>query len=204
MRLLKKFTLWTITGIVISTLTFGQKTKEISEAPPTLTKREIKREKLNHDCKAVDKFSPSQRLEFYPFNTASEVRLVSFDNKPDSSFEHRIPETNGEVDLSRLKELKTLNKEQFDSLTYLLFNVGYRGKISTLEGTGCYNPRNAILFINSNGKAFEFIELCFECSGLRLSSDKIKTGEFCNQKYELLKSFFIQRGIKIGTAKEIE
>ena len=55
----------------------------------------------------------------------------------------------------------------------------------------------------SDGKAFEFIELCFECSGLRLSSEKIKTGEFCDQKYEMIKDFFLRHGVEFGTIEEV-
>ena len=89
-------------------------------------------------------------------------------------------------------------------MTNIIFNIGYRGKISFLEATGCYNPRNAVLFFDSKNNLLEFIELCFECQGHRLSSDKIELGDLCNQKYTLLKEFFSKAGIQVGTVKELQ
>lgn len=69
MRLFRHLALWVIISITIPTFALGQKTKEPYGAPPTLTDRELKKEALNHDCKARDKFTFSERLGFYPFNT---------------------------------------------------------------------------------------------------------------------------------------
>jgi hypothetical protein len=129
--------------------------------------------------------------------------LVSFSYRPDSTiYEHRLPETGGKVDLTKMTEMITLDKAQIDSLTHILFNVGYRGKILTGRGVGCYNPRNAILFMDASGSAFAFFEICFECEAFRMSP-RINPGEFCDEKYSMLKHFFIRNGIEIGTVKGI-
>lgn len=128
---------------------------------------------------------------------------MSFDNLEDSAFEHSLPMKGKEVDFSRITEEKTLNKDQIDKLTNILYNVTYKGKIFTLSGAGCYNPRNAILFYGSSNHLLEFIELCFECHERRLGSVKISLGDLCNQKSDLLKSFFLATGIEIGTIKEV-
>lgn len=155
------------------------------------------REARNHECKVTNKYSAVDRLKNYPFGVAAEVRLVSFLYKPDSMVvEYSLPEKEGKVDLAKMTETITLDKTKIDSLTHILFNVGYRGRILTSSVVSCYSPRNAILFIDSTGQVFEFIELCFDCSKFRLSSSKIKTGEFCSQKYDIIKAFFVSQGIE--------
>jgi hypothetical protein len=108
---------------------------------------------------------------------------------------------NGRVDLTRLKETKTLSNNQVDTLTDLLYNQSYTGPFYTNQKSGCYNPRNAVLFLDSSHQAFAFIELCFECQGHRLSSTKVKAGDFCNQKYDLLREFFATNGISFGVKR---
>jgi hypothetical protein len=108
-----------------------------------------------------------------------------------------------EVDFSKITEQKTLSKEEIDKLTNILYNVTYKGDVFTLSVSGCYNPRNAILFYGSSNHLLEFIELCFECHERRLSSEKISLGDLCNQKSDLLKSFFLAAGIEIGTIKDV-
>lgn len=167
------------------------------------TKRQWKKEEENHNCIETTKYAAEDRRRFYPFDTSVVVKLVSFDNLKDSAFEHTLPMKGKEVDFSRITEEKTLNKDQIDKLTNILYNVTYKGKIFTLSGAGCYNPRNAILFYDSSSHLLEFIELCFECYERRLSSEKISLGDWCNQKSDLLKSFFLAAGIEIGTIKEV-
>jgi len=65
----------------------------------------------------------------------------------------------------------------------------------------CYNPRNAILFKDKNGKVFEFIEICFECKRVRESSEKISLGQMCDQKLDMIKDIFKKAGIEYGITK---
>jgi hypothetical protein len=115
-----------------------------------------------------------------------------------------LPIVKGEVDYSQIKETKILNKEQIDSLASIFYNVTYSGEIMYLEGTGCYNPRNAVLFLDSNNHLVEFIELCFECYEQRFSSDRINIGDLCDQKSNMIKEFFFRMGIRVGTAKRTD
>ena len=89
-----------------------------------------------------------------------------------------IPLKNGRVDQAKLKERITLSNLQIDSLTSILFNVTYRGPFFTEVDVKCYNPRNAILFIDETGKELAFIELCFECMKHRLRLQKNKSRRF--------------------------
>jgi hypothetical protein len=166
------------------------------------TKKEIEKNKRNQGCVYTKKYSSIQRLQFFPFNKAVQIKLVSFAQPDSVIMGGELPMKNGNVDYTKLKEIKTINKSEIDTLTDILFNESYRGRFSSVSESGCYNPRNAILFVDAKGKTFAFIEICFECLGHRLSSNKIKAGDFCSQKYEYLRNFFSRNGIVFGVKKE--
>jgi hypothetical protein len=178
--------------ILLSQSLFGQLTS--IGKPRMLTKEEELQDSANQRCIRLTKFSAIQRLNNFPFNKSSEVRLVSFGLKA-NSFSNEIPKKKKLVDLSQLIESITLNSNQIDSLSDILYNTGYQGIFYSF-GDGCYIPRNAILFIDSSGKVFAYIELCFQCGGFKVSSKKVKAGEFCIEKYALLETFFRNAGIK--------
>jgi hypothetical protein len=161
-------------------------------------------EEKNRNCSFRASYTAIQRLKFYPFNQAKEIKIVSFENLDSGMVEGTLPMSKGSVDLTKLKEAESLSHVQIDQLTNLLYNIGYGGPFSIISESGCYNPRNAILFLDSANKVFAFIELCFECEGHRISSSKVKAGEFCNEKYELLKTFFLSNGITYVTRKEVD
>ena len=169
------------------------------QGPPRIISQTEKAESdSNRNCQYKYKYSVEERLKIYPFSKASKVQLVSF-NKPLSGARGSyIPLKNGRVDQTKLKEIITLSSKQIDSLTSILYNVSYRGAFFTEVDVKCYNPRNAILFIDATGKDFAFIELCFECMKYRLSSKKINPGDFCEQKYDLLENYFKDAGISFG------
>jgi len=185
-----------ITQFILTT-SFGQLTT-IPGKPRLLTKKENEMDEKNKNCFYKNNFSAKQRLQFYPFNKLSEIQLVSFDKADSLIMGGELPMNNGNIDYSKLKEIRTISREQIDTLTDLLFNRGYGGHFYSFSENNCYNPRNAILFLDSSGKTFDFIEICFECAGHRLSSKKIKAGDFCNQKYEYLRKFFATNGIVFG------
>jgi hypothetical protein len=186
------------------------KSVEEIKLPRLLTDADRDVDRDNYRCKHVQKYTPEQRRRFYPFSEAREIKMASFDSKPASQVgkqvengtpNHVLPVKNGMVDIDRLSEIKTLSAADIDSLTDILYNVTYRGTVSQPAGSGCYNPRNVIVFMNSAGKPFEYLELCFECSAHRSGSGKLVTGDFCDGKYELIKDLFIRAGIKQGTTE---
>jgi hypothetical protein len=165
--------------------------------PPTKSQR--MQSEANTHCKMHNKYSAEQRRGFYPFSKASRVELISY-NWPDSIvMGGEVPLKGGQLDATYIKEVKVLSNSQIDSLTQILYNVGYKGYFFTEVDIQCYNPRNAIVFFDASGKLLGFIELCFECQKFRLSSQKICTGDFCYEKYTLLKTFFSSVGIRYGT-----
>lgn len=162
----------------------------------------MKKDEKNHQCAYSNKFTTAQRLTNYPYNVAAKVSLVSFDTLEIGNFTHTLPMLNNEVNLSALSEKIALSQSGIDSLTNIIFNLGYRGKILTSSSIGCYDPQNAVLFADATGKIIEYIEICFKCHRNRMSSDTLTFGEPCYGKYEALRDLFRSRGIKIGTVDE--
>jgi hypothetical protein len=177
--------------------------KVIPGKPGQLTKKEMEEDQRNQNCFYHYKYSRQQRLQLYPFKEAKKVLLVSFAQPDSVIMGGELPLENGMVNLKLLTETKAISQEEIDSLTDLLYNQSYGGNFYSFSRSLCYNPRNAILFLDRFGQVFAFIELCFECHDYRLSSKRIKAGDFCNQKYELLRKFFAANGIAFGTKPEV-
>lgn len=187
-----KFSL--ILALLFSSFSYGQ-FRKLDIRPPSpggYPKSVLKIEKENHKCVNLQKKDFPTILKKYPFVKTAKIQLVSFK-------ENKLPIENDTVCYSKLYEVKTLTLQQIDSLTNIMYNIGFGGTILLIEKMNCYNPRNAILFIDKDGKAFEFIEICFECEQTVNSSDKIDFGEVCNEKFNLLKKQFLNAGIIYGT-----
>lgn len=189
-----------ITLLLIGPKLFGQLIS--AGTPRQLTREELITDSVNKHCIHQNKFSPAERLKNFPFNKAAYVSIASFGLK-ENSLGNEIPRRRGKVDIAQLKDIIALNADQVDTLTDILYNTGYKGNFYSFS-EGCYIPRNAILFMDAKGNAFEYIEICFGCEGFKASSKKVKTGDFCAEKYELLKIFFRNAGIKFGESVESE
>ncbi len=187
-----KFSL--IFTLLFTSFSYGQ-FRKLDIRPPSpggYPKSVLKIEKENHKCVSLPKKSFSTILKKYPLNKAAQIQLVSFKG-------FKLPIENDTVCISKLNEVKTLTLLQVDSLTNIMYNIGFGGTILILEEMACYQPRNAILFIDSSGKVFEYIEICFECKQTVNSSEKIDFGELCNEKFNLVKHQFLNTGINYGT-----
>ena len=135
-------------------------------------------------------------MSFYPFNKADKILVISFD---DRSLGDKMPVQDDSLVYSKIKEVKVLDKQQTDSLTDILFNIGYRGLINVLYEPACFQPRNGLVFLDRNNQVLEYVAICFECEDIALSSEKIMLGEFCTQKYAYLRRYFLSLGIRTGT-----
>ena len=174
--------------------------KELPPPPPSL------------NCVYHGKFSATKRLQNYPFNITKTIEIVSFDNstrdssavQPDGSISiypaqaSKLPLQNDTVALSQLKERIQLNKLKINQLTNIFYNFSFPKGFSSNVSHGCYSPRNAILFFDSQNQVFAYVEICFECEEFRTSNKKIQLGELCEDKFELLRKFFKTNGITIG------
>ena len=166
----------------------------------------------SHNCARVKSIPLAERLKHYPFDLTKEVKFVSFKSSYDTLFggyyNDSLPRKNDTVCFSKLFEIITLTPPQVDRLTNLIYNYGFKfnykpkGNVYFIGTTmNCYNPRNAILFLDKNNKVFEFIEICFECKQTRTSSDNVSLGTECNQKLLLIKDLFKEAGIKYGVSE---
>lgn len=161
-------------------------------------------------CKYIPKYKASDRLKFYPFNKAKYVRIISFKEQvftdTTNVFQNKILSINKLLPSNVMSDLSVqpkvfesylLNKTDIKSLTNILYNHSFSGK-KYEEETTCYTPKNAIIFYDDRGFAFEWIEICFKCSQYKKTSSRIQAGDFCIGKYELLNTFFKKHDIKYG------
>jgi len=141
-------------------------------------------------CYENGKLNEKQRLVKYPFNVAKEIRIISFDD-------HTNPLRNDSLNTAWINESITLNSEQINELTNILYNFNYsKTSDSHLSyASFCYLPRHAVIFYDSSGKMIEFMEYCFECTGNLSSNPQVEMGVFCQGKYDLLETFFRNNGI---------
>ena len=165
-------------------------------------------------CYNSHKYNADQRRAFFPFNQSANIKLISFSSPSDvneASDDNpyvytAIASGNYKLNYKRVKESVELSPAAIDSLTDILYNVGYTPvKISFYlsdPGTPCYDPHNAILFIDAKGTVTQYMEFCFKCSRYYLSSSKIKNTIYCDQKYEMLRAFFVNHGVRYSTQKE--
>jgi hypothetical protein len=82
----------------------------------------------------------------------------------------------------------------------MLFNISER-KINLngrFKETSCYQPRNAIIFLDTNGNIFAHIDICFECRKIETTPANINWGGFCIGKLDIIKQYFASVGIKYG------
>jgi len=174
-----------------------------------------------NDCVFTNKFTISQRLKKYPFSKAIKILAVSYDGTPEFNEDittngdtldpmthkkysrHKIHGLHFDKDTLNyvsLFEMKLLSPKQTNRLTNILYNTDHRvpNNFSSL-GYSCFNPRNALIFYDKNGKVFDYLEICFECNKMRSKSGKIFFHSACTQNLDFIKEFLIDVGIKYGT-----
>lgn len=169
------------------------------------TKRNDSLADVNYQCIKKNLLSVKERNKNYPFNKAAKIELISFIDTT-TDFPTSIPVKNKKLEQAKVREQKIINDEQIDELTNILYNIG-RTPVPNLQYTtnsssSCYEPRNGIIFMNSRGDIFEYIEICFACRKSRISSRKVKIGEDCEQKFNILRDFFIKNGLQFGTVED--
>jgi hypothetical protein len=198
---------------------YGQKKKRYLPPPPPSNKVVILTGNINNCVRTSEEVFAS-RMKRYPFNSSDVIQFVSFDGLVEITDDGEIriqpldpgilewdPMTGivkSPPDTIKMKEVISLTTPQVDSLTDILFNYGKaRDRVGSIE-LGCYTPRNAIIFRDSNGKVVAFIEICFECQGTRIIDKRISLGEMCTYKLNMIKDLFRKVGIKYGAEKVTE
>ncbi len=160
----------------------------------------------NAACTQCAYLLASKRLKLYPFSAAAEIQMISWDETLDTingklkSQQLSFEQKNDTVCYSKCKEIKTLDKKQIDQLSFLMYNIGLKDTTAKLPESGCYAPRNAIVFLDKRGKILESIEVCFNCDQVQYS-DNVSLGQMCAQKMDILRVLFRHVGVLYGTTK---
>jgi hypothetical protein len=164
------------------------------------------------DCVFINKYTLAERLQKYPYSKAVKILAVSYismwdnfgpDEKKPQKFLDKKTELyikNGVLDTSTLIEIKELTPDQIGNLTNIVYNTDLKvhDQVGFDTGGACFYPRNALIFYNAEGKVFDYMEICFQCHEFHSLSKRFEIGTDCNQKYDLLKSFFKDIGIRYG------
>ncbi|MFD0749836.1 hypothetical protein ACFQZS_06760 [Mucilaginibacter calamicampi] len=191
----------TLLFLLSSTLVYSQYAKLKGMIGVELTGKEAALAKKYMTCINTGRYNSTQRRKFIPFASSTAVTLISF--RSDYSPIKPVAVNNFSIDTKLVKESRQLTSSEIDSLTDILFNVGYSPVKLPFKlidpGFTCYEPRNAILFADAKGRITHYIEYCFECQKYYLSSSKIMNTEYCEQKYDMLRKFFLKSGITYGT-----
>ena len=164
---------------------------------------------LNDSCFKKYNFSAQRRLKNYPFNLSNSIVAVSFDflldvGLIDESVEKSsgLPQMNSQLYKEKIIEYAVLDSSKINTQTDILYNYDYKEQTLINTVHSCFSPRNAIVFLDSSNKILSYIEICFECKEISISSNEIVTGNFCEGKYNILKDFFIGLGIRKGTIEK--
>jgi hypothetical protein len=167
-----------------------------------------KQQLKNSRCSKIYNFSEVQRLSNFPFSEAEKIKIVSFKGKMvgrigDELQEHinSISIKKDTFNLSFYSEIATLNSLQINKLTDVIYNYRYKKSPYLTIVKSCYMPRNAIFFLDKNNIIIAYIEICFECEAIRTSDKELYLGEYCSDKYNLIKSIFKENNINYGVTE---
>jgi hypothetical protein len=144
-------------------------------------------------CELNGTLSPEERREISLFKIAKKIKVVSFSRQIVLS----TPIDQNKIASKYVKDEITLTEAQIDRLTELLYNYNFSKDPASRSIThgDCYEPRHAIVFLNSSDKVFGYFEFCFECKNHRTVPARENVGEFCSGKYQLIEDFFQSIGV---------
>ncbi len=149
---------------------------------------------MDQNCIYNNKYSESQRLGFYPMNISDTVKIISFRYHIND-----YPVKKGHMVRDSILEIRILNKTDINRLTDILYNYTSNKQGNIRSGNSCFQPRNAILFIDRAGQVREFALISFSCDQYEISSNRIEKWDPCYQKAQMILRLFISAGIKYGT-----
>ncbi|MGX7666131.1 hypothetical protein [Flavobacterium pedocola] len=175
-------------------------------------------------CGWYGKKTPLERKKIAPFDKAKKILLIAFpspnagiivngnqvviDSITLTQMNYKVIKsfTTSEKYKYYATEIVELPTSQIDELSNWMINfkVIRRPKEVIVNMTNCYEPRNAVLFLDENNNVVSHLEICFECGQYYLTPESIsdfndlcKLGG-CDEHQILLKEFFRKSGIKYG------
>ncbi|WP_341904699.1 hypothetical protein [Fluviicola taffensis] len=188
--------------LTIFSLTFlSCKTTNTNNAPEAFSQTNVLPDTL-YDCQLNGNLSKEERRTISFFRIAKKIKLISFSQK----VVHSTPIDKHLIASNYLKDEITLTEDQIDRLTEILYNYNFSKDLNsrTITHGDCYEPRHAIVFLNSSDKVFGYFEFCFECKNHRTFPTKENIGEYCPTKYLLIADFFKSVGITFFEEQEEE
>lgn len=153
----------------------------------------------------------SEIKKSFPYNKTEIIKLVSFKydhpvvNESDTSeleipaYEPEIPKTNGQIDFTKMFEVKTLDDDGEKELMSILMNHDTQ---DTNSVAFCYEPRNGVVFFDKDGHIIGYIEICFECLRYKTEPSTITISTLFPDEYEAMKMLFKREGITFGTSDD--
>ena len=159
----------------------------------------------NAQCIRRKNLSEKERLTYFPFSKSSQIKIISFKDKSDGPVGQDLIKYMESIKLGKdifspnlYEEIATLTPQQINHLTDIIFNYSHKKEPYAIAQAGCYMPRNVIFFMDENNIIIAWLELCFGCDNYRTSDKKLTIGEYCDQKYDMLKSIFKEAKIQYG------
>ncbi|GEM53696.1 hypothetical protein EB1_34860 [Empedobacter brevis NBRC 14943 = ATCC 43319] len=154
-------------------------------------------------CPKNFNFSSEERLKNYPFNNSENIVFISYTQKQPgligtelSKYLSKLYKKTKKFEPEDVNEAYYLGKEDINELTDVFYNYGYNKGNITVSSSGCYMPKNAILFLDSEDYLSDYIEICFECGVVKFSNEKMNLGYNCSDKLGLIKKLFEKYNIK--------
>lgn len=149
-------------------------------------------------CGNEERKSPKEIRKISPYNSLHSVRVVSFKTLDNDSIylEPEIPKTNGQIDFNQMFEVKVLDKELEGKMLDILLN--YDNPDGIMEIFMCWEPRNAIIFLDKAEKVIGYIEICFECNKYQAEPKTLSLGQFCREKFDAVQGIMMAAGITYG------
>jgi hypothetical protein len=162
-------------------------------------------------CVQNKNFSVEERNQFSPYAESSRIAFVSYKDKKledgrNSNLEKYFKiykEDSSQFRLEDFDEISLINEELKNQLTDLIYNYGQLKATDSKRDYMCYNPHNAILFLNEDNSLQGYIEICFNCDKYDSSSqEEYHLGEYCRTKLNLLRDLFKKSGIEYVGMKD--
>ena len=166
----------------------------------------------------------NSRIKNFPFNKTSKIKVISYNldfekepiyspiaiddtiaikNHNNRKIPTKLPDILSAETLNGIQQQKSLNLVEIKELSNIIFNECDKYSSGLISSSGCYFPRNAILFYDENDKIFAQFEICFQCSGFQSHPKKLFEEDMrCESIYGMLESFFNNLGIKTQYSEE--
>lgn len=128
----------------------------------------------------------------YPYRAIHSIKVVSF-----KGFE--IPKTNGQIDLKKMFEIKSLDVNLTNKMLDIMAN--YDNKGMGMDIAFCWDPRNAVVFLDKSEKVIGYIEICFDCQQYKIQPEELPISNFCNEKMDAVQGLMIRAGISHGMTR---